>query len=343
MKLLSPVITKESYSALIERAVLEYFADVIYGPLLDLLCEAGIVPEEEDRHPLLTMRLNATRDAIAGLQTALDSARVWYSQGHFSGKFSPAVAKELRRLGARFDHSTREFVIDEAKLPPDLKLAATASSLRAQDLHGKVDRLLGDMAANVPIAPVGLELADASARIIRDLNAQFDKSVKPLEAISIPTQITPAMQRELDEQLTTNLTLYVRKFTAEEIPVLRRAAQANAYAGGRADRLAKIIEASFGVSKRKAAFLASQETSLAVSKYRQLRYESVGCTRYKWSTSHDPLVRPDHAALDGHYFEWSNPPVTNRATGARNNPGEDFGCRCRALPVIETELASILP
>jgi SPP1 gp7 family putative phage head morphogenesis protein len=341
MKLIAPVLHKSSYTALVERSMLEYFADVIYGPLLDLLREAGIVPDAADQGP--KSRLNARENAKAGLQAALDSGRIWYASGRFSGRFSPAVARELRKLGAKFNTATREFVIDEAKLPADIKLAAAGSAMRARELHGKVDTLLAEMSANIPLAPVGLELADVSARIIRDLNAQFDKSIKPIEAISIPAEFTPAMQKALDEQLTNNLTLYVRKFTAEQIPELRRMAQANAYAGGRADRLAKVIEASFGVSKRKAAFLAAQETSLAVSKYRQLRYESVGCPRYKWSTSHDAIVRPDHAALDGKIFEWKNPPITNRSTGARNNPGEDFGCRCRALPVIETEIASILP
>jgi len=80
--------------------------------------------------------------------------------------------------------------------------------------------------------------------------------------------------------------------------------------------------------------IARQETSLFVSKYREERYTGAGITEYIWSTSKDQRVRPDHAALDHQVFSWDSPPVTDRATGKRNNPGADFGCRCLALPVI---------
>ena len=71
-----------------------------------------------------------------------------------------------------------------------------------------------------------------------------------------------------------------------------------------------------------------------VSKYRQIRYEEVGIDNYIWSTSHDSRVRHDHRELQGKVFSFSNPPITDKATGARNNPGEDFGCRCVAIPVM---------
>ena len=71
-----------------------------------------------------------------------------------------------------------------------------------------------------------------------------------------------------------------------------------------------------------------------VSKYRQIRYEDVGIRRYMWSTSGDVRVRHDHKELNGKIFYFDNPPITDKATGARNNPGEDFGCRCVAIPVM---------
>ena len=45
-------------------------------------------------------------------------------------------------------------------------------------------------------------------------------------------------------------------------------------------------------------------------------------------------MRTTHRANDGHIFSWENPPATG-------NPGEDFGCRCEAVPYVpgETEFA----
>ncbi len=61
---------------------------------------------------------------------------------------------------------------------------------------------------------------------------------------------------------------------------------------------------------------------------------SPGILEYRWSTSKDERVRHDHKALDTKIFSFASPPVTNLKTGARNNPGCDFGCRCIAIPIF---------
>jgi SPP1 gp7 family putative phage head morphogenesis protein len=46
---------------------------------------------------------------------------------------------------------------------------------------------------------------------------------------------------------------------------------------------------------------------------------------YIWRTRDDEKVRPSHSANDGKIFSWDDPPPTG-------NPGDDFGCRCKAEP-----------
>ncbi len=101
------------------------------------------------------------------------------------------------------------------------------------------------------------------------------------------------------------------------------------------DGLIPQIEARFDVSKNKATFLAEQETNLLVAKFREERFKETVGDEYTWMTSHDSRVRHDHKVLDGQRFFFSTPPITNRVTGARNNPGEDFRCRCVARPVLK--------
>lgn len=71
-----------------------------------------------------------------------------------------------------------------------------------------------------------------------------------------------------------------------------------------------------------------------VSSYRELRYKDIGVSKYEWSTSRDVRVRPDHRALNGQIFDWEHPPIVNKQTGKRANPGEDYNCRCLAVPVL---------
>jgi len=49
---------------------------------------------------------------------------------------------------------------------------------------------------------------------------------------------------------------------------------------------------------------------------------------YVWVTRGDDRVRPSHAENNGKIFSWDDPPTTG-------HPGEDFGCRCVARPLLD--------
>ncbi len=61
--------------------------------------------------------------------------------------------------------------------------------------------------------------------------------------------------------------------------------------------------------------------------------------RYIWRVPPDyrARTRPDHLALDGQEFNWDEPPVHDRRTGARGHPGSDKACRCFAEPVSRSD------
>ena len=174
-------------------------------------------------------------------------------------------------------------------------------------------------------------------KIMVSLQNQFVVQIEEVGAKDIGIGLKPT--EEIDETLRTtlvnNLDLEIKGWAAQEIADLRLRVQKNAMEGYRPDKLAREIAAERGISLRKANFIAAQETSLFVSKWREQRAKDVGCTRYKWSTSHDERVRPDHRALNGKIFSFDDPPITDRATQAHNNPGEDFRCRCVAIPILD--------
>lgn len=313
----------------------QWFADLLDDPESDVY----VLRFDEMARPLIAhvrMYREAYRENAKGdeLARALETGRLWYADGVFAGTFTARIASELRRLGATFDAGQRVFRLPVERLPADIKTAAVASLDRSKAAHQQLQRFLDDAQQNFAGAATGIDVDIAVKRITDDLQAQFLGTVKGIDWISVAADVPPGMRAELTKQLTTNLDLDVKNFLATEIPELRRAVEENAFAGYRADRLANVIQARYGVTKRKAAFLADQETGLLVSKYREQQAKSIGATAYKWSTSHDERVRPDHRALNGRIFFFDDPPITNTRTGARNNPGEDFRCRCVAMPVI---------
>jgi SPP1 gp7 family putative phage head morphogenesis protein len=48
--------------------------------------------------------------------------------------------------------------------------------------------------------------------------------------------------------------------------------------------------------------------------------------QYVWRTRRDERVRRSHWMNDGRVFSWADPPATG-------HPGEDYNCRCEAVPL----------
>lgn len=283
-------------------------------------------------------RVERSNASTSALEDALREGRVWYADGAFGGTFNASISHELRRLGATRDPHHRMFLLDASSLPFRLRGIVDNSAARSEGIHKAVSSTLSAMEANVAVAKIGLDLGNRVSRILDDLNAQFVRTmqepVKGLDFITVSPEIQPAVRKRITENLTENLDLYIKDFAEEKIPELRHMVEANLQAGGRIDRLSKMIEAQYGVTKRKAKFLASQETSLLTAKFREERAVAAGSASYVWHTRRDNKVRHDHEELEGKTFLWSDPPIVDRARNRRAHPGEDWGCRCSARPII---------
>lgn len=343
---LQPILHHDVYTRLVEQEILAWMREAIFMPLLIVMHDHGVAMPTKFQAVQFDetgVRENAAAEVASALEKALRSGQVIYSNGSFSGTFNAGISRELHRLGASFDAEAKVFNLALDRLPFSVRGAIAESSIKAKALHDEVLRLLGIIGGNVAAAKAGLNFTGAVDVISKDLAKQFTKTVTdagPVEfggvhaTASIPAELTEAQRKELTERLTNNIELSIKDFEVKRIPELRKRVEENLFAGGRSTKLAEILESEFGVDQRKAAFLADQETGMLVSKFREIKYASVGVQEYVWSTSGDSRVRPDHRALNGRRFFFSSPPVTDRATGRRNNPGEDFRCRCVAKPVI---------
>ncbi len=103
--------------------------------------------------------------------------------------------------------------------------------------------------------------------------------------------------------------------------------------GLRHEELRKLLVERGNVSVSRATFIAKDQTLKLNAAITSSRQKAAGVSQYRWSTSQDERVRPMHAALEGTKQSYDDPPVTNDA-GDTNNPGEDYQCRCVAIPVI---------
>ena len=112
----------------------------------------------------------------------------------------------------------------------------------------------------------------------------------------------------------------------------------NGYNSGKTTKsIMQDIQHTYGVSRSKARFLARDQMAKLNANISQMQQMDAGVTEYIWSSSGDGRVRDRHKELDGKKFKWSDPPIVDKKTGRRAHPGQDYQCRCVALPVFDID------
>lgn len=106
--------------------------------------------------------------------------------------------------------------------------------------------------------------------------------------------------------------------------------------------VAKNIQQSFGITRRRATLIARDQTKKLNSNLTKLRQQEVGIEFYTWQTSDDERVRKSHQVLDGKLCRWDDPTVyqdpktkkwVKKSTigGDPVHVGVAVNCRCNAI------------
>ena len=314
--------TRDDYDE-IEKKIKRLFLKEIYAPLM-----------REFQQPL--KKLQNSRDSLL---SAINSGRLTYSRGKFSGKLNATLSGELRAIGAKWDRTQKCYSISLDKLPLDVRNVISSSASKFEQKIAKIDTHL---AAIVPEELASkLQLSRLFDRSIWKVEKEFQQSVKN---ITVAPQFTEARRKALSEDWQKNMELWIKDFTQKEIEELRKNLRRSIFAKNRYGSAIKSIQESYGVSERKAKFLARQETALAMTTYKYARYQEAGVNEYKWKavvgTPSHP-TRPQHkklseASMKGKIFRFDDPPITTEPgePQRRNNPGQDYNCRCTAIPIV---------
>lgn len=317
--LLKPIKESTEDYEEIEKRIKLVFRKMVYEPLLLELGQSK----------------NVLQNSIDDLFKALQSGRITFNRGTFSGKFNASISKELKSLGATFNKKESSFKIVQARLPREVREAISASESKFKERLAKIDKKISEVLPEHISDKI--KVADVFDRTLFKVDKNFESSVK---AVTVTPKLTPDMRKKIADEWQNNMDLWIKDFAEKEIVELRAKIQKSVFAGNRYESAVKSIQESYGVTTNKAKFLARQETGLLMAKFKKNRYLDSGLPFYKWKTiagSKNHPVRPAHKALEGKVFRWDDPPITS-APGeplSRNNPGEDYNCRCFAIPIVK--------
>lgn len=157
-----------------------------------------------------------------------------------------------------------------------------------------------------------------------------------LDGAGIPTvkfTTTPAVRDALSATIGENVGL-IRSIASEHLSAVEGLVMRSISEGRDLSTLAKALEARYQLTKKRAAFIARDQSNKGTAVIARVRQQEAGITEAVWTHSRGGKVpRPTHVAQSGKRYSvsegWLDPAINRRIW-----PGTEISCRCVSRPVI---------
>lgn len=148
-----------------------------------------------------------------------------------------------------------------------------------------------------------------------------------------PTKREPWLDTFLNNKIKDNVS-YIKNIEEEYLSDIEKVVHDGVKEGRTAKQIRKQLVERAEVAESRAQFIAVDQTGSILGQMTAERHQQIGVDKFKWLTSHDERVRDSHKALSNKVFSYDDPPTAN---GRVILPGEDYRCRCVAIPVFDDE------
>lgn len=217
--------------------------------------------------------------------------------------------------------------------PAPIVAAAARAPLPAAELQEAINALAVRWQGEFDKASTDLARYFATAtrkRTDRALQAALDKS-----GITVNFRLTPAARDILKATVEQNVQL-IRTIPQQYLAGVQGDVMRSVQTGRDIGQLAKSLQQKYGVTKRRAAFIARDQNAKATSAIQKARQLELGLNQGIWMhSSGGKEPRPTHVGNDGKVFDlatgWYDPDPKVRQ---RIMPGELPNCRCVWRAVI---------
>lgn len=162
-------------------------------------------------------------------------------------------------------------------------------------------------------------------------------SLKQLSGgLSLKTKfITQPMETVMKAHVAENVSL-IKSIPQQYFVQIEGSVMRSITTGNGLEELIPNIMKYYGMTKRRARLIATDQTRKVYSNLNFERMDKIGVQKFEWMHSgggKEP--RPLHEDMSGNIYSMNNLPVIDDKTGERGIPGQLINCRCVALPVIE--------
>lgn len=177
------------------------------------------------------------------------------------------------------------------------------------------------------------KLAKWFAKAVHKRSDTVLKKILKDGGFSVEFQMTPAMKDVFAASVHENVSL-IKSIPQQYLKNVEGDVMRSVAAGRDLATLTKSLQKNYGVTARRAAFIARDQNNKVNGAMQRARQKELGITKAKWRHSGGGKhPRPTHVANDGKLYDvnkgWFDPHVKRWII-----PGELPNCRCVSIPVI---------
>ncbi|MGH9930719.1 MAG: minor capsid protein [Pyrinomonadaceae bacterium] len=191
----------------------------------------------------------------------------------------------------------------------------------------------------------GVLMAQLASRIAGDFVQvavkKSERDLKKSAGLDVFSQ-SPGLSEYLRASADQNASL-IESIPAQYLDQVSTLVVGNMRAGMRPGFIAKALQQQFGVTERRAKFIARDQAGKIQGDLNERQQKSVGIEYFRWLDSDDSRVRHKHeeiankvTAFGVGVYSWSSLPLSEK--GEPIKPGQDYNCRCTAIPVSEQQV-----
>jgi uncharacterized protein with gpF-like domain len=248
---------------------------------------------------------------------------------HPNAGLAAAYQRKLDRLVADMHASVEYWTLAKYKANTPEVLAQDASP--AATLRTLMRRLARRWQRNFD--KLAQEMAEHFAKDVQDRTDGALKAAMHKAGWTVQFKPTRAQNDVFQAVVAENVGL-IKTIPQQHLAAVEGDVMRSVAAGRDLAQLSDALQARYGVTKRRAAFIARDQNNKATAVFTRVRQQELGITKAIWVHSHGGKEpRPSHLANDGQEYDvttgWWDPDEKKHI-----RPGELINCRCVSKSVI---------
>ena len=241
--------------------------------------------------------------------------RIAYS-GRLDRQIEAMAAAVLRALAAAWHRKPPELAGDES---PAVHLRNIIRRLR-DEWETKFEAFAGGFGRKAAY--------EGAAHTDRAFTAQLRKA-----GFTVKFRMTDAMNDVVQASITENVSL-IRSIPAQYFTQIESIVSEGVRVGRDMHVIAQGLEHQLGVTKRRAAIIARDQTNKSTAAIVRVRQQEIGATHARWVHSGGGVhPRPSHVEMGGETYEIAKG-SWDKDEQAWVWPGQLINCRCRSRTIV---------